>query len=208
MRLGACGAEPSSSRDVPDMPRVATLPALSVAVITWSSFELFGILNVWLKLPLALVVSGLSGGEFMVISSYLMETWLLVAKPLPLSVTSPPISGCSGSRIILGWTWRLALMSPMNMSSVIALNSCLPAMVSGMVNWASKLPLSLAMMLSLVSLPSKLILMSSFLAGKPVPLMVTLEPGEADDGVTLMLDRTVKVKPYGDSGRQPRRNWT
>src|SRR4030042_412596 len=139
MRLGACGAEPSSSRDVPDMPRVATLPALSVAVITWSSFELFGILNVWLKLPLALVVSGLSGGEFMVISSYLMETWLLVAKPLPLSVTSPPISGCSGSRIILG---------------------------------------------------------------------VTLELGEADDGVTLMLDRTVKVKPYGDSGRQPRRNWT
>src|SRR4030043_2368557 len=129
MRFGDGGAELSMT-----MPEVATLPALSVAVTTWSDSGVSGTMNLWLKLPLALVVSGLSAGLGMAISSYLMETWLVEAKPLPVTVTSLSISGSSGSRIVLGLTWRLALTSPMDMFSSIVLNSCWPEMVSGMVN--------------------------------------------------------------------------
>ena len=94
----------------------------------------------------------------------------------------------------LGPTLRLALMSPSDTSSTAALNSCLPAMVLGISKSALKLPTTLVLTASLVSLSSKLSI-TSLLAGKPLPLMVTLEPGELDDGLTFMSGSTVKVKP-------------
>ncbi len=49
-------------------------------------------MNFSVKLPVSSVV-----GEFdTAISSYLMDTVLLAAKPQPVNVTSAPISGCSG----------------------------------------------------------------------------------------------------------------
>lgn len=68
-------------------------------------------------------------------------------------------------------------------------------MVSGMVNWPVKVPKSLVTMLRLISLPSRLTLIWSFLAGNPVPLTVTVERGVQLDGVTVMPGSTEKEKP-------------
>ncbi len=183
--FGVGGGSPSS-----DMPNLAVLPALSVTTAVCLDSDVSGTLKAKVKLPL----SSVGGESDMATSSNFSDVVLLMAKPCPVTVTSWPISGNSGSRLIVGRTLKLAAADSARAPPKIALKSWLPAVVSGMMNGAEKLPKPLLVISSSVSLPSNSSLMFP-LVGKPVPLTLTVLPGETGDGAAFMSGSTVNRKP-------------
>lgn len=113
-----------------------------------------------------------------------------------------PAWGIGGLTEIAGITSMVAGGIAVVIFDDLAAISCSPAGVLGTVKLIVKLPFVLVVALVLVALPSN-VNDATLFAGRPLPLIVTVLPGDVERGKTLRWETTVNEKIVGSS--RPRR---
>lgn len=138
----------------------------------------------------------------MTISLNMMDTRTFGAKPRPVMVTLFPAWGIGGLAEIVGITSMVAGVIGLVTFDDVAEITCSPAVILGTEKSIMKVPFLLVIPLVLMALPSSVI-GATLSDGKPVPLIVTLPPGDVESGRTLRWETTVNEKIVGSS--RPRR---
>ena len=111
----------------------------------------------------------------------MMDTSTFGAKPRPVMVTLLPAWGIGGLVEIVGITSMVAGVIGVVTFDDVADMTCSPAGILGTEKSIMKLPFLLVMPLVLMELPSS-VRGAMLSGGKPVPVIVTILPGDVERG--------------------------